>query len=368
MLLSLDDKLLLFLDVHLQRSFLKLAGMRQNLWKWLQLIVFLGLSLALTWLAFSGHNLSALWLEVSRARPIYLLLSVGMTLLGFWARAVRWRLLLESAGSKVHTRDTLISLLNGYFVSLGVPRLGEVTRCGALNRLSGAPVLSAAGSVVAERAVDVLVLLLLTSLYFFLAGARIQAFFLETIGTPLENLFSEKGGLLLALAAVGFLGLLALYLLVRKRPGRTSGFWGRVSALAKALWAGLLSALRLRKKARVAFILWTLLIWISYYAAPLLALLALDMQGDAFFELGFAIFLFGSLARTVPLPAGSMGAYHFIVAAVMLQYGYTELQGLGLAALNHGLQTLIYLVTGSLSFAVFVWLQRRRLNASQTSD
>ncbi|HHG83138.1 MAG TPA: flippase-like domain-containing protein [Bacteroidetes bacterium] len=342
--------------------------MRSITWRILQFVFFLGLAVFLTWLAFSGQDLDGLWAEISGANWVYLLLGLVVTLLGHWARAVRWRLLLRSAGERVRVVDALVSLLNGYFVNLGVPRLGEITRCGALNRLAGTSVLSAAGSVVAERAVDVFVLLSLVGLFLGFAGSRIQAFFQDNIGVATETLLSEKGGILLGLALIGLFGLVILFLLAKQ--GKSAGEKGLIAKAgnwAMSLWRGLVSALKLQKGQKWFFLLLTLIIWASYIAAPMLSLLALNLQGDSFWEVSFAVFLFGSLARTVPLPAGSMGAYHFIVAAVMVHYGYSEIQGLSLAALNHGLQTLFYLLAGAGSFAAFVWMQGRRVGASKTA-
>ena len=61
------------------------------------------------------------------------------------------------------------------------------------------------------------------------------------------------------------------------------------------------------------------------------------------------------------ISAGSAGAYHYLVSTVLLLWGYTESQGLGLATLNHGVQTIFYLLAGLASWVALVMIQRRRM-------
>ncbi|MEM6270331.1 MAG: lysylphosphatidylglycerol synthase transmembrane domain-containing protein [Bacteroidota bacterium] len=326
----------------------------------LQFVVFLGLAVVFTWLAFAGQDLNALREMLGETRWAYVGLALVLTLLGHWARAARWQLLLRNAGMPVKLSHALVSLLNGYFVNLGVPRLGEITRCGVLNRLSGTPVLTAAGTVVAERAVDVLVLVLIALGFFLTAGGKFLAAGEELVLQPVVEFLSGKIGWLVLLGGLGLLGLGILFLWARGRK-RDAGksLLNRSREWAAQLYGGLVSALRLPGFGRFALL--TLAIWVSYYSAPLLSLLALDLGHPELLTVAFAAFLFGSLARTVPLPAGSVGAYHYLVSSVLLLWGYSESEGLGLATLNHGVQTLFYLLAGLGSWIALVVLQQRAL-------
>lgn len=340
-------------------GFAQLTTMNSGQRQIIRFVVSLALAIVFAWLAFAGQDIDALLVTLGNTRWGYIGLALVLTLLGHWARAARWKLLLGGAGHQVRTRDSLLSLLNGYFVNLGVPRLGEITRCGVLHRLSGAPVLSIAGTVVAERAVDVLVLLLISVGFFLSAGGELLSQFDALILQPLSTSLTSKANLLLIAALIGLAGLVVLFLMarIRKKEGNSS-LVNRLAHWAHHLWQGLVSALRLRQ--RGAFILMTAVIWVSYFSAPLLSLYALDLAREDVMTVAFAAFLFGSLARTVPLPAGSAGAYHFLVSTVLLIWGYTESEGLSLATLNHGVQTAFYLLAGLISWAVLVGLQRQR--------
>jgi hypothetical protein len=328
-------------------------GRRQIIW----FVISLALALVFAWLAFAGQDLDALRQTLGRTRWAYIGLALVLTFGGHWARARRWKLLLSGTGNEVRTRDALLSLLNGYFVNLGVPRLGEITRCGVLHRLSGAPVFSIAGTVVAERAVDVLVLLLISLVFFLSAGGELLAQFDLLILQPISSSLHARSGMLVPVGMVALVGLVVLFFLAKKgRNDAKTGIFNHVARWSHHLWQGLVSAFRLRQ--RGGFVLLTAVIWISYFSAPLLSLYALDLVREDVLTVAFAAFLFGSLARTVPLPAGSAGAYHFLVSTVLLIWGYTEGEGLSLATLNHGVQTAFYLLAGLISWAVLVSLQR----------
>ncbi|MFM2377228.1 MAG: hypothetical protein RLZZ165_2325 [Bacteroidota bacterium] len=71
------------------------------------------------------------------------------------------------------------------------------------------------------------------------------------------------------------------------------------------------------------------------------------------------MFVFGTLARTIPLPAGSAGAYHYIVSQWLLFSGYPDIQAITVPTLNHAVQTLYTLVFGVFGLIGFFVLLRR---------
>ncbi|MEZ4905594.1 MAG: lysylphosphatidylglycerol synthase domain-containing protein [Spirosomataceae bacterium] len=72
-----------------------------------------------------------------------------------------------------------VAVFTGYFANQLIPRAGEVTRCGTLNRLERVPVNVSFGTVVAERVFDVFTLLFLIGLPSVLEFSRLSSFFVE---------------------------------------------------------------------------------------------------------------------------------------------------------------------------------------------
>jgi glycosyltransferase 2 family protein len=353
-----------FIDLFCNRCF-RLLCLKRNrmavsihLAKWLQFVLLLALGLLLTWLALRGQDLVAIWDRMVTARWGWIVLSLVLTLLGHLSRARRWQLLIQGTGHDVGLLACFVAMMTGYLSNLGIPRIGELGRCASLARLSAAPILALGGTVVAERVVDLLTFAGLVAITFLAAGERVLGFWAREIAAPLQSLWGWRLVVVLLVAASG-IALLGWFAM-RRRSADTWPLWGRLQGWARGLWDGMWSAARTRRPAE--FVLHTVLIWMGYYAAPLCALLALDLGGDDLMSLAFYAFVFGSLARTLPLPAGSMGAYHYLISQLMVALGYTYLDGISLATLNHAVQTAFYLLFGLLGMLGFFVMLRLKGN------
>ncbi|MES1222461.1 MAG: lysylphosphatidylglycerol synthase transmembrane domain-containing protein, partial [Bacteroidota bacterium] len=115
---------------------------------------------ALLFFAFRGMRLSLILQEMLKANFFWLLFSVVISVAALFSRAYRWKLLIEPLGYSPPLRRTFYALMVGYFANLAFPRLGEVTRCGSLNKTESIPFSSLLGTVIVERAVDVISLLI----------------------------------------------------------------------------------------------------------------------------------------------------------------------------------------------------------------
>src|SRR3989442_1740260 len=80
-----------------------------------------------------------------------------------------------------------VSLCTGYLVSFAVPRLGEISRCLMLKKSDGVPFNKSLISIVIERTVDLLTLLILLVFAVFSCNAETALFFRENIYGPLKN-------------------------------------------------------------------------------------------------------------------------------------------------------------------------------------
>ena len=120
------------------------------------LLFFVGL--ALLWLTFRKENPAEIFSKLGTADPFWLGMSIILALLAFISRAVRWVLLMEPLGYKPRLSITLYALLVGYFANLAIPRIGEITRCGALASAEKVPFNALIGTVIVERVIDLLML------------------------------------------------------------------------------------------------------------------------------------------------------------------------------------------------------------------
>src|SRR5690606_18681838 len=139
----------------------------------LQYIVFFGLGALLIWWQYSKltpEDLSEIFSAFKEVEHrLWLLIPVFIVgFLSHFFRALRWKLLLEPVDLKPSTMNITFAVLIGYLVNLLIPRMGEVARCSVLAKYEREPVDKIVGTIVAERAFDMVCLILITLLTFFL--------------------------------------------------------------------------------------------------------------------------------------------------------------------------------------------------------
>jgi glycosyltransferase 2 family protein len=135
-------------------------------------------------LALAGATAGAVWLFVERAQPGSLWHSLSglpvraaatavvATLAGVALGAVRWRGLLAAGGVEAATSRLFAALATGAAVNNVVPaRGGDALRVEAVRRQTGASRVATAGTLLAERMLDGLILALLVFLGAVLTGA-----------------------------------------------------------------------------------------------------------------------------------------------------------------------------------------------------
>ena len=84
----------------------------------------------------------------------------------------------------------MLSIYLSYAVSLVIPRVGEVARCGVLRKWDGTSFPKAIGTVVTERVVDTLIVAIITGLAFLMQLHVFGTFFSRT-GTRIDDVLSS---------------------------------------------------------------------------------------------------------------------------------------------------------------------------------
>ncbi len=129
----------------------------------LQLTLFTALGGGVIWYMFAqmtADQRAQMTASIQHLRIGLLVPFVLITILSHWARARRWQLLLHPLGIRPTTINTLFSVLIGYLVNLVPPRAGEVAKCTVLARYEKVPADRMVGTIVAERAWDVVCLII----------------------------------------------------------------------------------------------------------------------------------------------------------------------------------------------------------------
>ena len=92
------------------------------------------------WQALEQQNFKEILAQLYLADYTWAFLILIVTIINHVVRSLRWRLLYKPLGYNISLANSLAAIIFGYFVSLGIPRLGELSRCMVLNRDENVPV------------------------------------------------------------------------------------------------------------------------------------------------------------------------------------------------------------------------------------
>lgn len=293
----------------------------------------------------------------------WMLLSLPFGITAQLFRGIRWRQTLEPVGERPRLSTCVNSIFLSYAASLVIPRIGEFTRCGVLSRCDGVSFPKALGTVVTERAIDTLLVMLITGLT-LLAQMRIFGSFFQSTGTSLDSIlrnFSATGYIVTAVCAVAILVLLHFLL-------KRLAIYNKVKATLSGIWQGMIS---LRNVKNIPlFIILTLGIWGSYFLHYYLTFFCFEFTSGLGLMCGLATFVVGSIAVIVPTPNGA-GPWHFAVKTMLLIYGATAISGrritadeaLSFVLIVHTIQTMLVVLLGVAAW-IMIGLKEKRITNS----
>ena len=326
--------------------------------KALKYLAFLLLAGILLHFSFKGVKWSDFISGLRSCNWWWIVASMGIGISGFLFRALRWRILLRAINKDVTLKETFNGINIGYLTNFAFPRAGEVARCGVIANTRKVSFEKTLGTVVLERSLDMVCLLLWMFLLFIFTWGEFGAFIKGEILQPLQVKFNSLVWPLTVLCAVAAAGGLALWLM-RKRLMEIK-IVGRIMQVIKGLLEGVFSAFRMEEK--WMFFLYTLLIWLTYWLTSLTTIYAFPQVGHLNGTDALFLMIIGGLGWVVPVQGG-LGAYHFIVSLALASvYGIAQTTGVVFATISHEAQALVMIVCGVVSFISIT--QKKRKNDS----
>ena len=281
----------------------------------------------------------------------WMLLSFPFGILAQALRGWRWRQTLEPLGERPRSAVSVYAIFVSYATSLVVPRIGEFARCGVLKRYDGVSFPKSLGTVVTERAIDSLLVLVVTFAT-LLWQLRVFTTFFTRTGTTLDSVlgrFSPAGWAVTGLCAVAAVVLLHLLL-------RRLAFYNKVKATIGGVWQGVVS-LRGVKNVPL-FILFTRGIWVCYFLHYYLTFFCFGFTSGLGISCAMVTFVVGSMAVVVPTPNGA-GPWHFAVKTMLILYGVAESDALFFVLIVHTVQTMLVVLLGMWGWGALNFLQRK---------
>ena len=283
----------------------------------------------------------------------WMLLSLFFGVMSHVFRGWRWKQTLAPLGAYPRAGNCVDAIFVSYATNLVLPRVGEVSRCGVLSRYDGVSFAKSLGTVVTERLLDAVCILLITGGTFLLQMPVFVRFFSET-GTKIPSLLHllTSPWFYVSLFSVIGVGVLLYYLL------RMLSFYEKVKGVVRSVWEGVMSLRQVDHIGLFAF--YTVAIWVCYFLHFYLTFFCFDFTSSLSLQAGLVMFVGGTFAVIVPTPNGA-GPWHFAVITMMMLYGVSDADASMFALIVHGIQTLLVILLG-----VYGWLHALLANRNAT--
>ena len=321
----------------------------------LQYIAFLGIGLLFAWLSLrelDQEKWTQMKASIQRAE-LWLIIPVSLLLvISHYLRGLRWKLLIDPMGHEVKPMNTFLTVLIGYLVNLGVPRLGEFIRCTALSRYEKVEVEKLVGTVIVERLFDAVCLLLVFGLTLGLQPDLYENFksAITKTSVPATTANNQYGSWII-------LGLLVI--------GVGWVVWKKIKikevilqfiTIGKRILNGLLSIRKLKKPK--SFLVLTAAIWMLYLLSGYIGFMAFEATRSYGLTAALTILAVGSIGMIIA--PGGIGVYAYLILHTMQRYGLDYTNALAFGWILWLVQTAVILCGGVISFGVLPWLNSQK--------
>ncbi len=320
--------------------------MKKQLSKWISVLLPVALGVYLTYHTynqFSSQQLQEIKGYFQDANYNFIVLGLLIAILGNMSRAYRWKYSLDHLGYPTNFATNYMAINICNLLNLTVPKSGEISRAVILKKYNSIPFDKGFGTVVAERILDVLVLLLFIITAFFIQFSVVKSFILDKIP-------AEKALITLGVLVVFGLGIAALFYysknkFILKIKGRLAGLREGVSTL-------------IYMKNKGWYLAHTLFIWVSYVLMFYCTLFALPQTSSIPFGAVVTAFVVGSIS--IAFTNSGFGSYPFMISKILAVYGIAETAGNAFGWIVWSSQMFFVLLLGLLSFLFLPLANRSR--------
>lgn len=326
--------------------------MKKALINILKFVLPLCLGVFLIWYIYRGlseADKQNIFLSFKTADYKWIVFSGILGIFSHLSRAHRWLLLLDTLGYKSRLSNSFYSVMIGYLANMAFPRLGEVTRCGVMGKYEKIPFDKLFGSVLAERLLDMIMLLLFCIITIVTQWSILADFVKEGfLNSFYEKLTADKGNKIFWIGIIGlsiFIGFsIAFYVFRSKAQSLFQKIKNALSGFAE----GFKTVMNVKKKK--LFLLHTLLIWTLYYSMLYISIFTLPETSNLSFGAVLSAFVFGSIG--IIAVQGGIGAYPVLIMQTLMLYGISKSAGFAFGWISWAGQTAMILLLGVFSLVM----------------
>lgn len=272
----------------------------------------------------------------------YLWVIVGIILgaLSHISRSYRWKYLINPLGYKLGFINSVLAVFSAYLINYTIPRAGDLARATMISKYENIPLEKTLGTIVAERAVDVICILIIICIGLTIEFQRISEKFILLISDK------EISIIFIYLGSISSI-LFICYLMIKK-----SKYYKSIINFFSGIVEGLTVIFKMKN--RNLFILHSIFIWLMY-------ILMFWATSKAFIQLHEVTFFqlmisFTLAALSIMFSNGGIGIYPLAVEESLGWYGIQSSTGLAFGWVSWLSQTMMVVIFGGLSLFILPFI------------
>jgi len=321
--------------------------------KVVKFLAFFALGAFIFWLIYKDQDIERIKSVLKNdVNYFWVAVSLVIGLISHISRTLRWGLMIEPIGHKPRFINTFLAVMVGYLMNMAFPRMGELSRCGVLSRYEKISFTKLVGTVVAERLIDMISLLILLLIVISSQFGKMLNFLHSN--PEIENKLSSilKSPYLI----LGLILVVVLFYIFRKAFRNTIIFRKLMDTL-RNFKEGFISIRSIKRKGWFYF--HSVFIWTMYYLMLYAVFFAFDFTSKLGPIAGLTTFVFASFGMVAPVQGG-IGAWHFMAIEALSLYGIARENGIIFAFVAHTSMTAMIIIIGIISLLVLPFINRRK--------
>lgn len=326
--------------------------MKKTIIKILQFLAFFTLGAFIFWLIYKDQDIERIKSVLKNdVKYSWIILSLFIGLLSHISRTLRWGLMIEPIGHKPRFINTFLAVMVGYLMNLAFPRMGEISRCGVVTRYEKISFTKLVGTVVAERLVDMISLLVLLVLVFFLEFGKMIDF-LHRNPEIQEKLMAVITSPILIFGGIACIILLFVF---RKTFSKLA-LYKKVAGILQNFKEGFISIRSIKRKGW--FFFHSVFIWLLYFLMLYAVFFSFDFTSSLTPVAALTTFVMASFGMVAPVQGG-IGAWHFMAIEALMLYGVANENAVIFAFVAHASTTVMLILVGLISLLILPFINRR---------
>jgi glycosyltransferase 2 family protein len=302
------------------------------------------LSIVLFKFFIKNVDVNFLWTSIKTANVFFIGIGGLLLLLSHYLRAFRWTILLRPIQSDVKITSSFAAILIGTMSNFVVPHIGEVIRCSVLKKLERTGIEFSIGTVVAERVIDGIFLVILICVGLILNINSLNIF-------PVNASFADNSLAFTLFLAVFTLAILGIFFRKKLFANVSENVQKRITDFKKGMTS-------IRQVPHLGgFVGLSIMIWLLYFLSTYCLLMSIGTPQYIGFKIVLTVLIMSSIGWAGPTQGG-IGTFHILVSKALIINGFDEETSTMVSLFLHTLFSSFDLLYGLLATCFFYYISR----------